>query len=211
MYVCIERGLFNIHISNTIYRYSHTTFVCVFYLCGIAIQHSCFIVIHNSTPIFQNPVFNFFNSTLRIDNSTSIFISNTIHMRHFVCVFYLNLCSIECLVCVCCGAECDMLATQSSTFLFGHWTFLFPCRPFSRACLRILRLMSGVRRPDWRVRRPDWRHHTILTSHKPILLEGPRKENACSLAFTLQESNHREPFPRRGPGTFTLRVVPCCH
>ena len=129
----------------------------------------------------------------------------------FVCVFYLNLCSIECLVCVCCGAECDMLATQSSTFLFGHWTFLFPCRPFSHACLRILRLMSGVRRPDWRVRRPDWRHHTILTSHKPILLEGPRKENACSLAFTLQESNHREPFPRRGPGTFTLRVVPCCH
>ena len=86
MYVCIERGLFNIHISNTIYWYSHTTFVCVFYLCGIAIQHSCFIVIHNSTPIFQNPIFNFFNSTLHIDNSTSIFISNSIHMRHsFVC------------------------------------------------------------------------------------------------------------------------------
>ena len=26
--------------------------------------------------------------------------------------------------CLCCGAECDMLAAQSATFLFGHWTFL---------------------------------------------------------------------------------------
>ena len=109
------RGLFNIHTLNTIHWYSHATFVCVFYLCGIAIQHSCFIVIHNSTPIFQNPIFNFFNSTLRIDNSTSIFISNTIHMRHFVCVFYLNLCSIECLVCVlCCRVRYACSAMQHS-------------------------------------------------------------------------------------------------
>ena len=73
MYVYIERGLFNIHISNTIHWYSHAIFVYVFYLCGMAIQLSCFIVIHNSTPIFQNPIFNFFNSTLRIDNSTYTF------------------------------------------------------------------------------------------------------------------------------------------
>ena len=39
----------------------------------------------------------------------------------------------------------------------------------------------------------------------------PSTKDSRSLALTLQESNHREPLPRRGPGTFTLRVVPCCH
>ena len=214
MYVCMYRtwailSIFQILFTDIHIRHSFVYSICVASQSNILVSLS-----FTSQSWSQHPYF-------KIQYSTSLIQHYALTIQHihfkyyshstFVCVFYLNLCSIECLVCVCCGAECDMLATQSSTFLFGHWTFLFPCRPFSHACLRILRLMSGVRRPDWRVRRPDWRHHTILTSHKPILLEGPRKENPCSLAFTLQESNHREPFPRRGPGTFTLRVVPCCH
>ena len=155
------RGLFNIHTLNTAHWYSHATFLCVFSLCGIAIQHSCFIVIHNSTPIFQNPIFNLFNSTLRIDNSTSIFVSNTIHMRHsFVCSTSTFVASNAWWVCFLQSAIC---LQRNATFLFGHWTFPF------RSVARILRLMAGVRPPDWR-------HHTILTSHEPILLEEPRKK-----------------------------------
>ena len=107
MYVCIERGLFNIHISNTIYWYSHTTFVCVFYLCCIAIQHSCFIVIHKSTPIFQNPMFNFFNSTLRIDNSTYTF--------QILFTFDIRLCSTSTFVAS--NAWCVCVVVQSAICL----------------------------------------------------------------------------------------------
>ena len=135
----------NVGYSTSIFRilftdiYSHATFVCVFYLCGIAIQHSCFIVIHNSTPIFQNPIFNLFNSTLRIDNSTSIFVSNTIHMRHsFVCSTSTFVASNA--WCVCCGAECDMLAAQCNILV---WTLNFPF-PVSPLQSRVSRAVCGL-------------------------------------------------------------------
>ena len=65
----------------------------------------------------------------------------------FVCVFYLNFCSIECFVFV---LWCRMRYACSAISNILVWTlnFPFPSPPFSHACLRILRLMPGVRRPD---------------------------------------------------------------
>ena len=118
----------NVGYSTSIFQilftdiYSHATFVCVFYLCGIAIQHSCFIVIHNSTPIFQNPIFNFFNSTLRIDNSTYTFqILFTFDIR--LCILpqplqhrMLGVCVLWCRVRYACNAIINILV----------WTLNFP-------------------------------------------------------------------------------------
>ena len=165
------RGLFNIHTLNTIHWYSHATFVCVFYLCGIAIQHSCFIVIHNSTPIFQNPIFNLFNSTLRIDNSTSIFVSNTIHMRHsFVCSTSTFVASNAWWVC--CAAECDMLAAQCNILV---WTLNFPfplscthCAAYGWCTTTWLTSSHYINQP--------WANFARRTKKK--------RENACSLALT---------------------------
>ena len=133
MYVYIERGLFNIHISNTIHWY---IFTCDIRLCILSVWH------RNPTFLFQchsqsqHPYFKIQYSTSLIQHCVltiqQIYFYYYSHAT-FVCVLYLNFCSIECLVCV--VVQSAICLQRNATFLFGHWIFPFRSRPFSLACL----------------------------------------------------------------------------
>ena len=129
----------NVGYSTSIFQilftdiYSHATFVCVFYLCGIAMQHSCQFQCHSQS---QQPYFKIQYSTSLIQHCVltiqQIYFYYYSHAT-FVCVLYLNFCSIECLACV--VVQSAICLQRNATFLFGHWIFPFRSRPFSLACL----------------------------------------------------------------------------
>ena len=127
-------SIFQILFTDIHMRHSFVYSICV------VSQHN--ILVSLSFTI-QHPYF-------KIQYSTSLIQHHALTIQHmhfkyyshatFVCVFYLNLFSIECLMCVCCGAECDMLAAQCNILV---WTLNFPL-PVSPLQSRVSRAFCGL-------------------------------------------------------------------